>query len=140
MKVLLDRKWKKQTYTIGRVYIDGVFFSNSMEDKDRGLSQDMSLLDILALKQKSLTAIPTGTYTVMMTYSPKYQRMMPQVMDVPGFDGIRFHSFNTAEDSDGCIGLGMNDKPGWISNSRKTHTEFEKRLRDAGGTCKLTIV
>ena len=126
MLVVIDRKWKKDTYTIGRVFIDDVFFANSMEDKDR--------------KVYGETAIPAGEYEVRMTYSPKYKRRMPQVMDVPGWTGVRMHSMNEAKDSLGCIGMGKNDKPGWISNSRATHDEFDKRLEAAGGRCRLRIV
>jgi hypothetical protein len=140
MIVVIDRKWKKDTYTIGRVFIDDVFFANSMEDKDRGLTKDMPLAEIKKRKVYGETAIPAGKYEVRMTYSPKYKRMMPQVMDVPGWTGVRMHSMNEAKDSLGCIGLGKNDKPGWISNSRATCAEFEKRLIAAGGTCELEIV
>lgn len=140
MIVVIDRKWKKDTYTIGRVFIDDVFFANSMEDKDRGLTKDMPLAEIKKRKVYGETAIPAGEYEVRMTYSPKYKRMMPQVMDVPGWTCVRMHSMNEAKDSLGCIGLGKNDKPGWISNSHATCAEFEKRLIAAGGTCELEIV
>jgi hypothetical protein len=140
MIVVIDRKWKKDTYTIGRVFIDDVFFANSMEDKDRGLTKDMPLAEIKKRKVYGETAIPAGEYEVRMTYSPKYKRRMPQVMDVPGWTGVRMHSMNEAKDSLGCIGMGKNDKPGWISNSRATCAEFEKRLIAAGGTCELEIV
>lgn len=140
MLVVIDRKWKKDTYTIGRVFIDDVFFANSMEDKDRGLTKDMPLAEIKKRKVYGETAIPAGEYEVRMTYSPKYKRMMPQVMDVPGWTGVRMHSMNEAKDSLGCIGMGKNDKPGWISNSRATHAEFDKRLEAAGGRCRLRIV
>ena len=140
MIVVIDRKWKKDTYTIGRVFIDDVFFANSMEDKDRGLTKDMPLAEIKKRKVYGETAIPAGEYEVRMTYSPKYKRMMPQVMDVPGWTGVRMHSMNEAKDSLGCIGMGKNDKPGWIGNSRATHAEFDKRLEAAGGRCRLRIV
>lgn len=140
MKVLIERKWPKEDYTIGRVYIDGVFFCNSMEDKDRGLEQYMSEGEIFRLKVYGKTAIPKGKYKVMMTNSAKYKRPMPQVMNVKGFTGIRIHSGNTAEDSLGCILLGDNDKKGWISNSRKRCAEFEDKLRSSGCTCELEIV
>ena len=99
MLVVIDRKWKKDTYTIGRVFIDDVFFANSMEDKDRGLTKDMPLAEIKKRKVYGETAIPAGEYEVRMTYSPKYKRMMPQVMDVPGWTGVRMHSMNEAKDS-----------------------------------------
>lgn len=140
MIVVIDRKWKKDTYTIGRVFIDDVFFANSMEDKDRGLTKDMPLTEIKKRKVYGETAIPAGEYEVRMTYSPKYKRRMPQVMDVPGWTGVRMHSMNEAKDSLGCIGMGKNDKPGWISNSRATHAEFDKRLEASGGRCRLRIV
>jgi hypothetical protein len=140
MNILIERKWKKETYTIGRVYINGEFFSNSMEDKDRGLHQQMSEKEINAKKVYGVTAIPTGDYVVKMTYSPKYKRKMPQIMNVKGFSGIRIHSGNTATDSLGCVLLGNNDKPGWISNSRAACEAFEKMLIAAGGQCNLRIV
>lgn len=140
MQVRIDRKWKKPAYTIGRVYIDGEFFCNSMEDCDRGLRQDMPVAEIQKRKVYGLTAIPSGKYKVSMTNSTKYCRVMPQVMNVKGYSGVRIHSGNTAEDSLGCILLGDNDKVGWISNSRKRCKEFEEKLTAAGGTCDLEIV
>ena len=139
MYVLIERKWPKSEYTIGRVYINDTFFCNSMEDCDRGLKQWMSVAEIEAAKVYGETAIPKGKYIVTMDYSPKYKRAMPHVVNVKGFSGIRIHSGNTAKDSLGCILLGKNDKPGWISNSRATCAEFEKRLIAAGGTCELEI-
>lgn len=100
----------------------------------------MSEGEISRLKVYGETAIPRGKYKVTMTYSAKYKRVMPQMMNVKGFTGIRIHSGNTAKDSLGCILLGKNDKTGWISNSRNTCAEFEKRLIAAGGTCDLEIV
>ena len=140
MQILIDRKWKKDTYTIGRVYIDGQFFANSMEDKDRGLYKEMPLEKIKKIKVYGETAIPAGEYIVKMTYSPKYKRIMPQILDVPGWSGVRFHSMNTAKDSLGCVGLGKNDKPGWISNSRATCATFENLLKAAGGVAALKII
>lgn len=140
MLVVIERKWKKDTYTIGRVFIDGNFFANSMEDRDRGLTKNMPLVDIRRIKVYGETAIPTGKYKVTMTYSPKYKRVMPQIMNVKGFTGIRIHSGNTAADSLGCILLGKNNKVGWISNSRETCKKFEELLNKAGGTCDLEII
>lgn len=140
MEAKLERAWRRENYTVGRVFVDGERFSESMEDKDRGLTQDMSEEEIMRVKVYGETAIPTGTYTVKMTYSPKYNRNMPEVLDVPGFSGIRIHSGNTAKDSLGCILLGRNTKVGMITESRKTCKEFERLLKAAGGECKLTIV
>lgn len=139
MKVLLDRKWKKEGYTIGEWIVDEKRICNTMENEDRGLQQYMSEGEIAQLKEYGETAIPAGKYKVTMTYSPKYKRMMPQVMNVKCFAGVRIHSGNTAKDSLGCILLGDNDKKGWISNSRKRCKEFEEMLVAAGGTCDLEI-
>ena len=139
MYVLIERKWPKSEYTIGRVYINDTFFCNSMEDCDRGLQQWMSVAEIEAAKVYGKTAIPKGKYIVTMDYSPKYKRAMPHVMNVKGFSGIRIHSGNTAKDSLGCILLGKNDKPGWISESLDTCRKFEELLIAAGGTCELEI-
>lgn len=140
MEAKLERAWRLETYTVGKVFVDGKRFSESMEDKDRGLTQDMPLDEIKRVKVYGETAIPTGTYTVKMTYSQKYKRMMPEVLNVPGYSGIRIHSGNTAKDSLGCILLGRNTKVGMVTESRKTCEEFERLLKAAGGECKLTIV
>lgn len=140
MEILLERAWKRDTYTIGRVTIDGKRFCESIEDTDRGLHQDMPEKEIAKVKVYGATAIPAGEYTVKMTYSPKYKRTMPEVLDVKGFRGIRIHSGNTAEDSLGCILLGRNTKVGMVTDSRKTCKEFEKMLQQVGGEAKLTIV
>ena len=140
MEAKLERAWRRESYTVGRVFVDGKRFSESMEDKDRGLTQDMSEEEIKRVKVYGETAIPTGVYTVKMTYSSKYKRNMPEVQNVPGYSGIRIHSGNTAKDSLGCILLGRNTKVGMITESRKTCKEFERLLEAAGGECKLTIV
>ena len=120
-------------------FIDGERFCETMEDKDRGLTQEMSEKEIAQIKIYGETAIPKGTYRVKMTYSPKYKRNMPEVLGVKGFSGIRIHSGNTAKDSLGCILLGRNTQVGMVTDSRKTCQEFEKRLMAAGGECELII-
>ena len=138
-EVLITRDWKKESYTIGNVYLDGERFANTMEDRDRGLNQDMSLEEIERLKVYGETAIPAGTHEVELTYSRKFKRMLPLIKNVPGFSGIRIHALNTAKDSLGCIGFGDNDKKGWISRSRAYEKKFIEWLREAGGKCRLTI-
>ena len=119
MTIRIDRKWKKAEYTISRVYINGRYVGcNALEDTDRGLLQTMQITELQRKKIKGKTAIPRGYYDVRITYSPKYKRMMPLVVDVPAFSGIRLHSLNKPEDSEGCIGFGKNDKVGWISDSK----------------------
>ena len=119
MTIRIDRKWKKAEYTISKVYINGRYFGcNALEDTDRGLLQTMQITELQRKKIKGKTAIPRGYYDVRITYSQKYKRMMPLVVDVPAFSGIRLHSLNKPEDSEGCIGFGKNDKVGWISDSK----------------------
>jgi hypothetical protein len=90
------------------------------EDQDRGLKKDMHLGEITAIKVKGETAIPSGRYTVARTWSPKYQRMMMLLADVPGFQGIRIHAGNDDDDTEGCIlpGLGRDVAKMTVSKSR----------------------
>lgn len=128
MRLTLIRKWNKKDYCIGDLYIDGVWFSNVIEDTDRGLDDRMSLEEILARKVKGETAIPTGIYEVTITYSPKYKRLMPLINNVKGYSGIRIHSGNTAKDTEGCLLVGKNTKVGMVTESRVTYNALFKRL------------
>ena len=128
MELLLERAWPKDTYTIGKFYVNGERFAESMEDRDRGLNQSMSLEDIKKIKVYGETAIPKGRYEVVMSFSAKfsgrawakpYEGRTPELLKVPGFSAIRIHPLNSASDSLGCIGVGKNDKKGWISQSTK---------------------
>jgi hypothetical protein len=124
MKLSLKRRFKGESYTIGSLYIDGVYFSDTIEDKDRGLRQDMSLAKILETKVMHKTAIPTGAYSVIVNMSPAKKRMLPRLLDVPGFSGILIHRGNTEDDSSGCILVGENKVEGKVINS----TQYENRL------------
>lgn len=135
MELLVERKWKKPTYTIGRLYADGVFFSNSLEDRDRGLTQGMAAADIKAIKVPGETAIPTGRYRVRMGYSPKFRRKLPRLYDVPGYTGILIHAGNTAKDSAGCILVGLNTVVGAITNSRATVERLVAKIEEAERRC-----
>lgn len=154
MKLRVERTWKKDTYTVGKLFIDGVFFSNTLEDKDRGLTQNTPLSVITAKKIAGETAIPSGTYTVdMNTQSPAYSKkdwyytncnkgFMPRLQKVPGFEGILMHCGNTAKDSCGCILIGKNDVKGGISKSREYFLELYKKLDKAnksGEAITITI-
>lgn len=140
MEVVIERAWKRDKYTVGRFFINGERFCESLEDKDRGLTQDMSEKEIAKIKVYGETAIPTGRYRVKMTYSPKFKRMMPEILGVKCFSGIRIHSGTTAKDSLGCPLLGRNTKVGMITESRKTCAEFERLLIAAGGECDLIVM
>lgn len=126
MKLKVDRRWKKETYTIGVLFVDGVRFCEVLEDRDRGLKQSMTTAKIAKIKVYGETAIPTGTYKLRLNYSPKfatrtwakkYNGCTPLLLDVPGYSGVRIHPFNTAEESLGCLGPGENKVKGKVINS-----------------------
>lgn len=142
MELVVERNWKKTNYTIGNFFINGKKICNSLEDRDRGLTQSMSLESIKRIKQFGETAIPTGTYNVRITYSPKYKRDMPLIENVKGFDGIRIHSGNTPKDTLGCLLLGKNTEVGKITQSRATCEIVYKEIQNAldrGEKVTLTI-
>mgnify|MGYP006902868033 FL=1 len=126
MELTVNRKWKENDYTIGKMYVNGIEFSDTLEDKDRGLNDAMSLNEISQRKVYGQTAIPTGTYEVQMTYSSKfanrvwgkkYSGKVPQLLNVKGYSGVRIHPLNTAKDTLGCIGVGKNTSKGMITSS-----------------------
>jgi hypothetical protein len=124
MKIKVQRTARKAGYTVGKMYLDGKYFCDTLEDTDRGLRQDMTPVEIYRRKVMHQTAIPTGTYKVIVNVSPAKQRLLPRLLDVPGFDGILIHRGNTADDSSGCILVGENKAVGKVINS----TQYELRL------------
>lgn len=115
IKFKIERTHPKETYCIGDLYIDQGdgynFFSNTLEDRVRDKNEK---------KVYGQTAIPYGVYMVTITYSPKFKRDLPLINDVPGFEGIRIHPGNDAEDTYGCILVGVNDQIGKIHHSKDT--------------------
>lgn len=128
MRITLFRIANRDTYCIGKLYIDGQFFCNTIEDVDRGLDDEMTEEEILKKKVRGQTAIPTGIYHVYITYSPKYKKQMPLIDGVKGFSGIRIHSGNTAKDTEGCLIVGLNTKVGMVTQSRKYYNLLFKEL------------
>jgi len=112
MKLELKRHFLSPEYTIGIMLIDGVYFCDTLEDTVR------------EYKIKHETAIPAGTYRVILTMSQRFKKIMPLLLDVPGFDGIRIHSGNTKADTSGCILVGKNTKPGMVLESRDTFNKL----------------
>ena len=151
MKLKVERRWPKVTYTIGRLYIDGIFYCNTLEDYDRGLKQSDPLHVIQRKKVAGETAIPKGLYEVSMNVtSPKYAGVawyynfcrgkMPRLKDVPGFDGILIHPGTTALDTKGCILVGKNTKVGKLTDSRACFQEVYKLMKSASDKGeKITI-
>lgn len=154
MKLRLERRWPKATYTIGRLYVDGVYFCNTLEDRDRGLKQTDSKSVIAAKKVYGETAIPKGEYSVVLNVlSPKYAGVswykqktggyMPRLLAVPGFDGILIHPGNTAVDTLGCILVGKNTQVGRLTQSKDTFAALYKKMKaawDKGEGISIEIV
>lgn len=141
MELVVDRKWKKQSYTISNLTIDGKWFCNVLEDTDRGLDDSMSIAKIKELKKPSITAIPRGTYDITLdVVSPRlytnsfYKQVcdgkLPRLLNVKGFEGILIHAGNTDKDSAGCLLVGQNKVKGQVINSRDTFKELYKLLKD----------
>jgi hypothetical protein len=124
MELILQRRFRGGDYTIGSLYVNGEYFCDTLEDTDRGLTQSMSVEEIKRMKIPHETAIPTGTYRVIVNLSPAKKRMLPRLIDVPGFSGILIHRGNTKNDSSGCILVGENKVKGKVIHS----TQYEKRL------------
>lgn len=144
MKLLIKRLYRKDTYTIGKLYIDDKFFCDTLEDKDRGLRQDMCIEEIEKIKVYGETAIPIGTYDLTMSIkSPKFSNFkkykwakicdgyLPRLLNVKGFDGILIHVANKATDIEGCIAIGENKAKGQVLNSTVTFNKLIPILTEA---------
>lgn len=129
MELLVVRYHKKPNYTIGKLFIDGDYFCDTLEDTDHGLSNTMPLSQIQAAKRKGITAIPTGRYKMELTLSPRFGRILPILIGVKGFEGIRIHRGNTHEDTEGCILVGENKAVGKVLNSSNTENRLMERLK-----------
>lgn len=148
MEILLKRIAKKSKYTIGKMYIDGQYICDTLEDTDRGLNQNMSLEEIKNKKVYGETAVPTGTYKVdMNTVSPKFKSRiwakpyggkLPRLVLVPGYDGVLIHPGNKAEDTLGCILVGENKAVGQVLNSQVTFKKIMSILTK-GTNITITI-
>lgn len=159
MKLLLKRIAKKANYTIGKLYMqdrqNGVWvrIADTIEDKDRGLDQSMTLANIERIKVKHQTAIPTGTYEIDMgTVSGTFVKKqlykvfcggkVPRLKYVKGFSGILIHSGTDQDSSSGCIIVGENKVVGKVINSWATYKRVYNVLKAAannGEKITLTI-
>lgn len=142
MKIVLDRKWRKSEYTIGRLYINDEFFCNTLEDTDRELDQNMDLRVLRNKKIPNQTAIPTGTYEITLSVkSPKFSTYnfydevcggyLPRLLDVPGFTGILIHCGSNASHSSGCILVGNNTIKGGLTNSKSVFESLYNKMKIA---------
>lgn len=117
MQLKLNRIFKTNTFTIGELYINEKYVTDTLEDRVRPEGE----------KVYGKTAIPEGTYEVKLTHSPRFKKILPEILNVPNFSGIRIHTGNSSKDTEGCILVGTWDgeKEDWISDSR---TAFEKLM------------
>ena len=134
MELKVKRLYPKPTYTIGWFLVEGLRFSDSLEDKDRGLTQDMPTTEIYKKKVYGQTAIPKGRYRVNLdTVSPKFKNRswaakyggrVPWIEGVPGFDRILIHPGTTPNDTAGCILIGENKQKGKVLNSQRAYFDL----------------
>lgn len=138
MKITLKRIALKNTYTIGKLYIDGEYFCDTLEDTVRDLNKS-GKFDNGEKKIYGETAIPYGTYNVKWTYSNKFKKYMPLIENVPSFAGIRIHAGNSSADTQGCILVGENKAVGKVLNSKNTVNKLYPIIQNACKKGSVTI-
>lgn len=145
MELRNDRKYKKPEYVIGNLTVNGEWFCNTLEDADIGLTSDMEESTIRRLKIYGKTAIPSGRYKITMdVVSPKFSKYpfymevcegkVPRLLNVKGFDGILIHVANGPRSHElvqGCIGVGLNEQKGMLSNGKRVFSELYKLMKEA---------
>jgi len=119
MILLLNRKYLLPDYTIGILSIDGNYLCEVVEDVVRDLNKDGDLNDPYEGKIPKETAIPYGIYKVVLSVSPKFKRVLPLLLDVKHFSGIRIHRGINAKSTWGCLIPGENKIKGGVINSEK---------------------
>lgn len=127
LEMTVERFALKERYTIGRLFVDGKRFSDTLEDKVRDVNKS-GKFDNGEKKVYGETAIPYGRYEVKFTYSPKFSKkssytafikngLMPEICNVPEFTGIRIHGGNSELDTYGCLLVGKNTIVGKLTGS-----------------------
>ena len=145
MEIVLKRLYKKDDYTIGKLYINGEYFCDTLEDKVRDLNKDGDLNDVGEGKVYGKTAIPYGRYKVTLdVVSPKFSKYefysetcggkVPRLLNVPHFDGILIHvadGYKGADLLSGCIGVGFNLIKGGLLNGKQVFCDLYRELASA---------
>lgn len=149
MKLRLVRIFNCKDYCIGKLYVNGKYFCDTLEDTDRGLKQSMKLEDLLKIKVKGKTAIPTGTYKITLdVVSQKFSKKnvykfckgkLPRLIDVLGYSGVLMHIGNKPEDTDGCLLVGENKVKGQVINSTATFYKLYEILQSVKKGEDITI-
>ena len=127
MEIKVIRTILTNEYTVGELSIDGIYMCDTIEDRYRKIQKKED-------KIYGVTAIPCGRYPVVLDYSPKYSKLMPHILDVPYFEGIRIHSGNSDEDSLGCIIVGEycpGVAGGFVKNSRIAYEKLFAKMKKA---------
>lgn len=152
MKLTIKRTITRNSYTLGKLYVDGVYFCDTLEDRDRGLTQNMSVEQIKSIKVLGETAIPKGTYRVTLdVVSPKFSKYpfymqtceskLPRLIDVKGYEGVLIHvADGPKRDSllQGCIGIGNLSAEEYLINGKKVFIELYNKLK--GNNIELEII
>ena len=126
MNIKVKRLHRTENSTIGELFIDGKFECYTLEDKER------------EVKIKCETAIPKGTYKVIINYSNRLKKQMPLLLNVPGFEGVRIHAGNSNHDTEGCLLVGQARTTDYITKSRKAFEKLFAKMKLAK-TITLTI-
>ena len=125
MRIVVQRTMFSDKSAIGQLMIDGRFFCYTLEDVDRYLEEDGSE------KIAKETAIPRGLYPILITHSRHFNMDLPLLCDVKGFRGVRIHSGNTDEHTEGCILVGSDFTDDFVCNSRSTFAKLFNKINDA---------
>lgn len=118
MKLKLYRKFLGNKYTIGKLFINDEYICDTLEDVVRSEG----------IKVYGETAIPYGVYEIVLTMSPRFKKVLPLLLDVPHFEGVRIHTGNTEKDTEGCILVGYNKVKGKVINSKIAFDKVMKYL------------
>lgn len=130
MNLTLKRLNLTPNYTEGELYVNGVYFCKTLEDTNRDLNKN-GQFDNNEKKVYGETCIPYGKYKVILSYSPKFKRELPEILEVPDFQGIRIHRGNKISDTLGCVLCGEKVKNGYLSNSTPYEIKLVELLKQA---------
>lgn len=132
MELKLNRIFLGSSATIGELLVNDKYLCDTLEDRVRPEGE----------KVYGKTAIPEGTYEMVLSYSPRFKKILPEILNVPNFTGIRIHCGNSSADSSGCILVGTWDgeKEDWVSDSKIAFNKLMSLLEEATNNKeKITI-
>ena len=128
-ELLLKREKRTKQSAIGSLFLNDKFFCFTLEDYDRDANRDGDLDDKGEEKVYGETAIPSGTYKVELSVSTRMKRLLPAILNVKGFDGIRMHAGNYAKDSLGCVLVGMQRGDDFVGTSKVAEAKLVEELK-----------